>query len=652
LAEYVAGFRELLERERRAEMEAARQEIRALSARERERLGRAVTELRGRGAGMKYDLWLVRLGRDRPVRTEIGAGDVVLVSRGDPLRSDLTATVMRVGSRYLELAFATRPPAWVRRDGVRVDLYVNDITFKRMQANLDALPDLEGERARLRDVALGMRPSAGLGPVGEGAEIPGLNAVQSRAVREAEAARDLYLIHGPPGTGKTTTLTALILREAARGRKILAAADSNVAVDNLLLRLADSSSLRLLRVGHPARVGQGLERYTLAEALESHPVQEELRRLQGELAPLLEERDRHLKPTPGRLRGMSRSRVCTLAEEGRGMRGVSPEDLRSMARWIALDEAVQELYDRMRSLEAEATGEILDAADVVCCTNAMVGSEALEGRSFDLAVIDEGSQQMEPSTLLPLLRAPRAVLAGDHRQLPPTVLSGERRLLRSLFEGLMEREDLPARMLEIQYRMHERIMEFPNRLMYEGKLRAHPEAARRTVLPGSLRSHPVLSPELPVVFAELEGAERKERRSHSYENPAEAEAVAEWVGELTAAGVPPRQIGVITPYAAQVRRIARLLEASGIEGVEVKSVDGFQGREKEVILLSFVRCNREGELGFVADRRRLNVAMTRARSKLILTGCPRTLAHDGALRELLEWAASQGALQWAGQPFR
>jgi superfamily I DNA and/or RNA helicase len=223
------------------------------------------------------------------------------------------------------------------------------------------------------------------------------------------------------------------------------------------------------------------------------------------------------------------------------------------------------------------------------------------------------------------------------------VIGEDPRLKRSLFEDLMEREDTPSRMLRRQYRMHERIMEFPNRLMYDGRLEADPSAAKR-ILKLERRSDPALNPERPVVFVDCEGSERQAERSHSRENPEEARRVAAWVAELRAGGVPADAIGVITPYLAQVRRIRRLLEAEGIEGVEVRSVDGFQGREKEVILLSFVRSNREGKIGFVADARRLNVAMTRARSKLIMIGSRRTLEPNAPFDRLFAWLEDRQAV--------
>ncbi len=638
---YVREYGRLLDIERDAEKAAALEEIRRLSGRERERFGRALLDLEGRGAGRLFDLWLVRFGRSRPIRTEMAGGDVVLVSRGDPLKSDLQATVVRVGRQYVEAAFTQAPPKWVRRRGVRLDLFVNDVTFKRMAANLEAMAALEGPPARLRDIVLGLRAPEPPEPAAFEPLHPGLDRSQKEAVSLALGSRDIFLIHGPPGTGKTTTVAETAVQFVRRGSRVLACADSNVAVDNLLARLKDVEGLDVVRIGHPVRIDPALEAHSLAARLEAHPVRMELERVRKLLEPLLEERDRHLKPTPGTLRGMSPERVRTLAAQGRGMRGIGAEQMASMAAWIDADREAGRFYDRLRELEEEATAQIIDGADVVCATNATVGGEAMQGRRFDVALIDEAGQQIEPSTLLPLLRADRAVLAGDHRQLPPTVVSGLDVLERSLFERLMERGDAAAKLLNVQYRMNATVMDFPNRLMYGGRLVADAGVAGRRLALTRPPEDPVLSPGTPVVFVDLEGTESLPERSTSWENAAEADCTVRTVRRLCGYGVAPEAVGVITPYLSQTRRIRRGLDREGLEAVEVKSVDGFQGREKEVIVISFVRSNVAHSVGFVADARRLNVAMTRARSKLIMVGNRATLEANTPFDALFSWLESR-----------
>jgi len=320
-------------------------------------------------------------------------------------------------------------------------------------------------------------------------------------------------------------------------------------------KLAEEEGLDLVRIGHPARIGEKLARFSLFARIEADPRSGKVKAMLEEAQALVEERNRYSKPTPARLRGMSRDRIKTLAATGRSYRGVDVKTIQSMARWIKEDEKVERFFTAIRELEEAIVRDIVEKADVVLSTNGMIGSEALEGVTFDLAVIDEASQQMEPSTLLPMMRARRVVLAGDHRQLPPTVISDLDILKHSLFERLMDREEVPQKMLEVQYRMCETIMEFPNRLMYEGRLRADASVAHRRLSlghpPSDATLRRIVDPGHPVVFADTSSGDAGERlpeRSTSYENPVEAEWVLSCVEALTDGGVDAASIGIITPY--------------------------------------------------------------------------------------------------------
>ncbi|CAI1492993.1 Superfamily I DNA and RNA helicase and helicase subunits [Thermococcus nautili] len=639
LSKFIAKLKVLIEMERKAEIEAMRAEMRQLSGREREKVGRAVLGLNGKVIGEELGYFLVRYGREREIKTEISVGDLVVISKRDPLKSDLVGTVVEKGKRFITVALET-VPEWALKS-VRIDLYANDITFKRWLENLENLRE-SGRRAL--ELYLGLREPE------EGEEVEftpfdkSLNASQRRAIARALGSPDFFLIHGPFGTGKTRTLVELIRQEVARGHRVLATAESNVAVDNLVERLVDSG-LKVVRVGHPSRVSKKLHETTLAYLMTQHELYGELRELRVIGENLKEKRDTFTKPAPKYRRGLTDRQILRLAEKGIGARGVPARLIREMAQWLKINEQVQKTFDDARKLEERIAREIIREADVVLTTNSSAGLEVVDYGSYDVAIIDEATQATIPSVLIPINRAGRFVLAGDHKQLPPTILSEKaKELSKTLFEGLIERYPGKSEMLTVQYRMNERLMEFPSREFYEGRIEAGESVRGITLADLGVKSPEdgdawakVLKPENVLVFIDTAGREdRFERQrygSESRENPLEARLVKEAVEGLLRLGVKAEWIGVITPYDDQRDLISSLLP----EEIEVKTVDGYQGREKEVIVLSFVRSNRKGELGFLKDLRRLNVSLTRAKRKLILIGDSSTLSSHPTYRRLVEF---------------
>ncbi|RUM27684.1 MAG: IGHMBP2 family helicase, partial [Aquifex sp.] len=298
-----------------------------------------------------------------------------------------------------------------------------------------------------------------------------------------------------------------------------------------------------------------------------------------------------------------------------------------------------------------AIKKILSRAQVICTTNSTAGSEVLQDFHFDVVIIDEATQSIEPSCLIPLVKGKKLIMAGDHKQLPPTVLSYEVQepLSYTLFERLLDiyGEEI-YEVLKIQYRMNRKIMEFSNRTFYDGKLIAHESVANHTiedfVEKDKLKSVPspyreVILPQNVIVFIDVEGIEEQRNGSTSYYNEKEASICKEIVDSLMRVGLKAKDIGVISPYEDQVNLLEEILEDSE---VEVKTVDGFQGREKEVIIISLVRANKEEDIGFLKDYRRLNVALTRARRKLIILGNGKTLGRDKVYRELMEYIKNEG----------
>ncbi|MFW6071616.1 MAG: IGHMBP2 family helicase [Candidatus Bipolaricaulota bacterium] len=657
LSSYVDKYKELVQLEREEEMERHEREIRTTSGRERENMGRALLHLRGKDAG--EDLGgkkMIKFSRNRKgeelPETEITVGDLVMFSKNDPLRDDNpTGTVAEKTNYSVTVAFEPPTDDFLQSRGLRADLYVNDITYQRMLKGLEKLPF-----HRQEDLVKKLIGLSGVDDV-EAADFhprdEKLDSSQTLAVRRGVNADPFFCIHGPPGTGKTTTLAALTEELVDRGEKVLATAASNTAVDNMVEFLI-GKDLDVVRVGHPARITPFLREVSLDYRVQGHQKYEKSKELKEKAKNLQEKQDSYQFPSGRYRRGMSDIQIHQLAQKGSGSRGVSRKKIKEMSKWLKLQEEIDELYEKSKKLEDEAIDEIIDSSEVVCTTNSTAGSELMEGRSFDVTVIDEATQATEPSCLIPMNRSDRVVFAGDHKQLPPTVLAKEAKedLQVTAFEKLVSREgDGIREMLLTQFRMHEDIMEFSNEEFYGGRLKADASVVRHTLNDLGVDAGPrdsvdeklsqALNPEEPVVFldtGETEGKERQRPGSNSRENETEARLVSLLVTPLLDK-LDPREIGIISPYDDQVDLLNSQI---GKENLEIKTVDGFQGREKEVIIISFVRSNPENQLGFLTDVRRLNVSLTRARRKLIMVGDSGTLASHRTYNNLMEYVRTQG----------
>jgi ATP-dependent RNA/DNA helicase IGHMBP2 len=528
---------------------------------------------------------------------KLGANDPVVVRlQAEPETHAIKAVLNRLTPRSVEIIFDEPPEAWVFDEVIAIELGPNDVTYQRMRAGIVAMREANNALRSLRDRVLAITPAPAPERVKK-KERQDFNAPQNDALDQIAARPPLFLLHGPPGTGKTTVLSQAIAEAVAAEERVLACTPSNQALDNLAHALR-ARGVDFLRLGHPSRVDPALHDNTLDGKLAAHPQRKVIDELQKQARKLFRE--------------ASQKKL-----QGRSL------DAREQA--FALRKEGQQMMAEARGIEKRALQHVLDTVPVVLATLTGLREDVIDERTFDLGVIDEGTQAVVPAIYPMLARVSRLVIGGDHRQLGPTVLSKEADkdgMGKSAFERLMQsKTPPPSVMLSVQYRMHQAIMAYPSRALYEDKLEAHPSAATRSV-----DGWPAL------LFVDTAGRgfdEQREAKHASVFNSGEADLALDLARRIVAVGVAPEDIGVLSPYDAQVQRIRNAAEETeDLQAIDVSSIDGFQGREKEVIILSLVRSNEAREIGFLSELRRLNVALTRARRALVVIGDSATVTSN------------------------
>lgn len=623
----------LLDLEREAEKAQNIAELRRRPIEVRESLGKTVRSLQiddvesGLGGMPLLKVSREPAGEELVPFHALSNGDNVLVTfppGSEP--QTVEGTMYRVDDYKAVVALNGPPPARWERGRCQIDLIGSDATYRRMKRALDAVREAKKNRlAELRELFIGEAKPKRQPKVKKSLTFfnEDLNEFQQDAVAVCLAADDAALIHGPPGTGKTTVLCEVIRQAVARGQRVLATAPSNIAVDNMLEKLHEAS-IRVVRLGHPARTLEFLRHNNLAALVEEDPAYEEVRELDAHRERLVKRKSRF----------------------GRGIGQLGYDERQARER------EVQKMWRQARDIEREISRRIIASAQVVLCTHGGLSSKLIKG-TFDLVALDEASQATEPLSWIALTMADKAVFAGDSMQLPPTIYSQEAAkggLADTLFDRL--KDILPAHLqtlLRVQYRMHEAIMGFSSEQFYEGKLIADETVRKHTAdeLPGVLASDLTSKPLIYVDTAGTGFDESWNDLLESRENAGEAKLALKLLEQLLEAKMDPRQIALLTPYVAQVKLLKSLCK---IPGVEIGSVDGFQGREKEATIVSLVRSNTDAEVGFLSDTRRMNVALTRARRLLIVVGDSATIGQHPFYSKFLDYADENGehrsAYEW------
>jgi ATP-dependent RNA/DNA helicase IGHMBP2 len=552
-----------------------------------------------------------------------------LFSNHDPATDRVEGTISFQAGNRLKLTLRTDElPEWTKDGKLGIDLLFDDNSYSEMFGALRQASALAGKReeGRLIRILTGEASPAFQAPVPAVQIIDPdrLNASQRSAVERILAAEDLAIVHGPPGTGKTTTLVAAIRSLLRRDEgQVLVVAPSNTAVDLLSEKLADAG-VNVLRVGNPARVSERLFSLTLDSRMAEHSAMKEIKRL---------------KKKAGEFKDMAHKYKRNFGQAERDQRKA------------LFDEARNILKDVERT-EQFILDDTIAKARVITATLVGANHYTVRNLRYATVLIDEAGQALEPACWIPILKAPRLVLAGDHCQLPPTIRSEEaarKGLNTTLLEKCVSLYPEAVSMLEEQYRMHERIMGYASEVFYDRRLRAHPSVAQHVLFAG----------EPPLAFVDTAGCGFDEKQEGSgLSNPEEAEFLVRHATRLIAElhnrypGDDFPTMAIISPYRNQVHLLQELVRAApGLrehaDKIAVNTIDSFQGQERDIVYIGMTRSNADSRIGFLSDTRRMNVAMTRARKKLVVIGDGATLSRVPFYASFVAYAQQHEAYQSA-----
>ncbi len=624
----------LLQIEKKADMEYYRQKVLNTSLEQRKKDGVSwyPVVLAGRHFNMGEKL-VVKVERttalNRPHVFQSGKVVSLFANSNGKQNLTLSGVVNEVKGNTMAITLnVDELPDWAEQEKLGVDLLFDEQSYREMENALkNVIHTHEARIIALREILSGNDVPEFINT--QPATIPHLNGSQNEALNKILSARDVAIVHGPPGTGKTTTLVQAIYQTLKQEKQALVCAPSNAAVDLLTEKLSEQG-LSVIRIGHPARVTESNLSKTMDAQIANHSYYKDLRVIKRKA-----------------------EEYCEMGSKYKRSFGYAEREQRR----LLLAEAKKAREDA-RQLEDYIVADLLSKADIITTTLVGAANNLIRGMSFKTVFIDEASQALEPACWIPVLKANRVVMAGDHFQLPPTVKSIEAArngLAQTLFEKCIEKKKKAGTpvdvMLKTQYRMHEKIMRFSASYFYRDEL----EAA------DSVRAA-VLSPQIPpVTFIDTAGCgytEQLEKESLSTYNEEEGRLLLKHLSDLVTEISPETilaenlTIGIITPYRAQVRFLSEILgDYEALTAISsqltIDSVDAFQGRERDIIYISMVRSNDKGEIGFLSDTRRMNVAMTRARKRLVMVGDSATLGGNAFYHQMLDYITDIEAYQSA-----
>ncbi|MDP2385208.1 MAG: AAA domain-containing protein [Bacteroidota bacterium] len=555
-----------------------------------------------------------------------GGKNILFFSNKNNELNEISGTIKSVYRNSMKIVVNCEDlPDWAYEGKLGINLQFDDNTYNEMELALGRVISAKGNRTEeLRELIHG-NGTPQFETIDESILLPGLNLSQNRAVRKVMAAKDVAVIHGPPGTGKTTTLVQAIRLSVQQEKQVLVCAPTNTAVDLLTEKLLEQG-VNVLRLGNPARVSDELVSSTLDGKIIASEYYKDIKSLRKNAEEYFKMASKY-KRTFGR------------------------EEIAQRALYYA---EAKNCVKEANLLEDYITSQQLENAQVIACTPVTASSRMMRDRRFKTLFFDEASQALEPITWIPLLKCQRIILAGDHFQLPPVVKSREAEqggLKITMLEKCMEKENISV-LLTIQYRMHNAIMEFSNEMFYNNQLQA--DISVKDVLLSNDENYPALN--RAIDFVDTAGCgydELQNPETLSLYNPEEASLLWKHLSKLladyklaTGKETLDISIGIIAPYKSHIELLKEQLSEIELSDdikkrIAVKTIDGFQGEERDVIYISFVRSNNEGEIGFLSDIRRTNVALTRAKKKLVMIGDSATLANNNFYKKLIDFCEAK-----------
>ena len=539
------------------------------------------------------------------IKNDMGTAGAKATKAGSKLQYlSFTATVSYAEQDRMVVAFpdSGRIVDLQRQNALGVQLFFDETSYRLMFEALDrVIRARSGRLADLRDIFYTKAPASRY--TFDAMRFPWLNASQEKAVNEVLWAKDVAVVHGPPGTGKTTTLVEAIFETLRRESQVLVCAQSNMAVDWISEKLVDRG-INVLRIGNPTRVNDKMLSFTYERRFEAHPDYPQLWSIRKAIRELRQQR-------------------------------------KHADSW---HQKMDRLKSRATELELRIRSSLFGEARVIASTLTGAANRVLEGEKYSTLFIDEAAQALEAACWIAIRKAGRVILAGDHCQLPPTVksiMALKGGLGKTLMERIVENKPETVTLLKMQYRMNEQIMKFSSEWFYHGMVESAPTVSHRGILDYD-------TPMMWIDTAECDGKEEFVGENFGRINRAEAELTLQTLQQYLEKIGKQRileesiDVGIISPYRAQVQLLRKELRKREFfrpyrHLLTVNTVDGFQGQERDIILISLVRSNDGGDIGFLRDLRRMNVAITRARMKLIILGSSETMTSHPFYKKLYEY---------------